>query len=82
MVNAPAVARQRNIDVRVVTTESIRDYQTLVTVEVMTERGPRAVAGTLFQDNEPRLVAIRSIPIEARLGAAHALRAQPGPARA
>ena len=81
MVNAPAVARQRNVDVRVVTTESIRDYQTLVTVEVMTERGPRAVSGTLFQDNEPRLVAIRSIPIEARLGAAHALCAQPGPAR-
>ena len=51
-----------------VTSESIRDYQTLVTVEVMTERGPRAVSGTLFQDNEPRLVAIRSIPIEARLG--------------
>ena len=69
MVNAPAVARQRNVDVRVVTTESIRDYQSLVTVEVMTERGPRAVSGTLFQDNEPRLVAIRSIPIEARLGA-------------
>jgi D-3-phosphoglycerate dehydrogenase len=69
MVNAPVLARQRNIEVRVVTSESLRDYQTLVTVEVMTERGPRAVAGTLFQDSEPRLVSIRGIPVEARLGA-------------
>ena len=50
MVNAPAMAKQRNIDVRVVTSETIHDYQTLLTVEVVTERGPRAVSGTLFQD--------------------------------
>jgi D-3-phosphoglycerate dehydrogenase len=68
MVNAPALARQRNIDVKVVTSESVRDYQTLMTVEVVTERGPRAVCGTLFQDAEPRLVSIRGIPVEARLG--------------
>ena len=68
MVNAPALAKQRNIDVKVVTSESVRDYQTLMTVEVVTERGPRAVSGTLFQDAEPRLVSIRGIPVEARLG--------------
>jgi D-3-phosphoglycerate dehydrogenase len=68
MVNAPALAKQRNIDVRVVTSERVRDYQTLMTVEVVTERGPRAVCGTLFQDAEPRLVSIRGIPVEARLG--------------
>ena len=68
MVNAPAIAKQRNIDVRVVTSETIHDYQTLLTVEVVTERGPRAVSGTLFQDLEPRLVSIRGIPVEARLG--------------
>ena len=68
MVNAPALAKQRNIDVRVVTSETVDGYQTLLTVEVVTERGPRAVCGTLFQDAEPRLVSIRGIPIEARLG--------------
>ena len=68
MVNAPALAKQRNIDVRVVTSETVHDYQTLLTVEVVTERGPRAVSGTLFQDAEPRLVSIRGIPVEARLG--------------
>jgi D-3-phosphoglycerate dehydrogenase len=69
MVNAPALARQRNIHVRVVTCDEIEGYQTLLTVEVLTERGPRAVSGTLFQDQEPRLVSIRGIPMEARLGA-------------
>ncbi|HEX6012656.1 MAG TPA: phosphoglycerate dehydrogenase, partial [Geminicoccaceae bacterium] len=69
MVNAPALAKQRNINVRVVTCEAIEGYQTLLTVEVATERGRRAVSGTLFQDAEPRLVAIRGIPMEARLGA-------------
>jgi D-3-phosphoglycerate dehydrogenase / 2-oxoglutarate reductase len=69
MVNAPTLAKQRNINVRVVTCEAIEGYQTLLTVEVATERGRRAVSGTLFQDAEPRLVAIRGIPMEARLGA-------------
>ena len=68
MVNAPAIAKQRNIDVRVITSETIHDYQTLLTVEVVTERGPRAVSGTLFQDLAPRLVSIRGIPVEAKLG--------------
>ena len=36
---------------------------------MVTQSGPRAVAGTLFQDAEPRLVSIRGIPMEARLGA-------------
>jgi D-3-phosphoglycerate dehydrogenase len=68
MVNAPAIARQRNIHITVVTSEFVHDYQSLLTVEVVTERGPRAVCGTLFQDSEPRLVSIRGIPVEARLG--------------
>jgi D-3-phosphoglycerate dehydrogenase len=68
MVNAPAIAKQRNIHVKVVTCEAVEGYQTLLTVDVVTESGPRAVAGTLFQDAEPRLVSIRGIPMEARLG--------------
>jgi D-3-phosphoglycerate dehydrogenase / 2-oxoglutarate reductase len=68
MVNAPAIARTRGIDVAIVTREQVEGYQTLVTVEVLTERGPREVTGTLFQDHDPRLVSIRGIPTEARLG--------------
>ncbi|MFO1071827.1 MAG: phosphoglycerate dehydrogenase [Geminicoccaceae bacterium] len=68
MVNAPAIAKQRNINVRVVTSEAIEGYQTLLTVEVRTEQGSRAASGTLFQDAEPRLVSFRNIAMEARLG--------------
>ena len=68
MVNAPAIARSRNINVTIVTHEEVENYQILVTIEVQTEQGPREVAGTLFQDQEPRLVSIRGIPLEARLG--------------
>lgn len=68
MVNAPALARERNIDVRVVTQERVDGYQTLVRLAVMTERGERSVAGTLFQGERPRVVEIRGIPVEAQLG--------------
>jgi D-3-phosphoglycerate dehydrogenase len=68
MVNAPAIAKQRNIHVRVVTCEAIEGYQTLLTIELLTESGPRTASGTLFQDSEPRLVSFRGISMEARLG--------------
>jgi D-3-phosphoglycerate dehydrogenase len=68
MVNALTVARSRNIGVTTVSREQVEGYQTLMTLEVMTERGPRAVAGTLFQDSDPRVVSVRGIPMEARLG--------------
>ncbi len=68
MVSAPAVARARNIEVTTVEKESIEGYRTLMTVEVCTERGLREVSGTLFQGSEPRVVSIRGVPMEARLG--------------
>lgn len=68
MVNAPVVARERNIGVTTVHQDQIEGYQTLVRLEVETERGQRSVAGTLFQERRPRLVEVRGIPVEAELG--------------
>jgi D-3-phosphoglycerate dehydrogenase len=68
MVNAPVVARERNIDVTEVKHERDCDYQTLIRLTVTTERGPRSIAGTLFGGDKPRLVEIKGIPIEAVLG--------------
>jgi len=68
MVNAPAVARSRNIKVSTTENEDVEGYQTLISVEVETERGRREVQGTLFQDSEPRVVHVNRIDIEARLG--------------
>ncbi|MCB2052706.1 MAG: phosphoglycerate dehydrogenase [Geminicoccaceae bacterium] len=67
MVNAPAVARSRNIEVTVVERADLDAYQTLICVAVQTERGRRELHGTLFQDAEPRIVHMRGIDIEARL---------------
>jgi D-3-phosphoglycerate dehydrogenase len=68
MVSAPAVAKERNIEVSEVTCEMLEEFQTLVRVTVTTENATRSVAGTLFAHNKPRLVEIRGISIDAELG--------------
>ncbi len=68
MVNAPLVARQRNIAVSEITHARRGDYQTLIRLTVTTEQRSRDVAGTLFADNKPRVVEIKGIKIEAELG--------------
>ena len=68
MVNAPLVARERNIAVSETKHERRGDYQTLISLTVTTERRSRSVAGTLFADNRPRVVQIKGIAIDAELG--------------
>ena len=65
MVNAPHLARERNIDVAEVRHERETDYHTLVRVTVRTPEGERSVAGTLFGNATPRLVEIFGIKVEA-----------------
>lgn len=67
MVNAPFLAKERGIEVREVKTEREGDYHTLVRVSVKTEAGERSVAGTLFNNKEPRLVELFGIKVEAEL---------------
>jgi D-3-phosphoglycerate dehydrogenase len=68
MVNAPIIARDREIAVSEVKHERPSDYQTLIKLTVNTDRRTRSVAGTLFGGNRPRIVEIKNIPIEAELG--------------
>ncbi|HLB79620.1 MAG TPA: phosphoglycerate dehydrogenase, partial [Dongiaceae bacterium] len=68
MVNAPLIARERDIDVTEVKHDRPSDYQTLVRLTVTTDRGRRDVAGSLFGGSKPRLVEIKGIPVEAELG--------------
>ncbi|HKR93249.1 phosphoglycerate dehydrogenase [Novosphingobium sp.] len=67
MVNAPYLAKERGLEVREVKTEREGDYHTLVRVSVKTEAGERSVAGTLFNNTEPRLVEMFGIKVEAEL---------------
>jgi D-3-phosphoglycerate dehydrogenase / 2-oxoglutarate reductase len=69
MVNAPVLARARNIKVSETKRDRAGDYHTLIRLTVTTERRSRAVAGTLSGGDKPRIVEVKGIPIEAELGA-------------
>jgi D-3-phosphoglycerate dehydrogenase len=68
MVNAPLIARQREIKVTEVKREQHPLYQTLMTLTVVGEKETRSVSGTLFGGSLPRLVDINDIHIEAEVG--------------
>ena len=68
MVNAPVVARKRDIGVSVVSHERECEYQTLLRLTVTTERRQLSIAGTLFGGDKPRIVEIGGVPMEASLG--------------
>jgi D-3-phosphoglycerate dehydrogenase / 2-oxoglutarate reductase len=67
MVNAPSIAKDRNIEVSEVRHEREGDYHTLVRLNVTTREGTRSVAGTLFSNSQPRLVEMFGIKVEADL---------------
>jgi D-3-phosphoglycerate dehydrogenase len=68
MVNAPVIAKERDIHVSEVKHERASAYQTLIKLTVETEKQTRSIAGTLFAGSRPRIVEIKDIPIDAELG--------------
>jgi D-3-phosphoglycerate dehydrogenase len=66
MVNAPVIARQRDIAVVESRREQSSDYQTAIRVTVEGEAEKRSVTGTLFGE-KPRIVAIDGVQTEAEL---------------
>src|SRR5689334_2323472 len=64
MVNAPVVARERDIAVTEVKHDRSVDYQTLIRITIEAEDRTRRIAGTLIAD-KPRIVEIDQIAIEA-----------------
>jgi D-3-phosphoglycerate dehydrogenase / 2-oxoglutarate reductase len=67
MVNAPVIARERNIDVTEMKNDQSVDFQSLIRVTVETERQTRTVAGALF-GTLPRVVQVQDITFDAQLG--------------
>ncbi len=68
MVNAPVIARERNIEVTEIKHDRPGDYQSLIRLSVVTDRRTRDIAGTLFGGDKPRIVEIKGIRVEAELG--------------
>ena len=67
MVNAPSIAKARGIALSEVTRESASAYQTLIRLTVATQAQSRTICGTLFNGDQPRIVEIKGVPMDARL---------------
>jgi D-3-phosphoglycerate dehydrogenase len=68
VVSAPIMAKDRGIVVEEMTREAAGDYDSLITVTVVTERQTRSVSGTVFADGRPRIVNIKGIRMDAEFG--------------
>ncbi|MGB8528785.1 MAG: phosphoglycerate dehydrogenase [Rhodoplanes sp.] len=67
-VSAPLSAKERGIMVEEVTRDAAGDFESLITVTVVTERMTRGVSGTVFADGRPRIVNIKGIRMDAEFG--------------
>jgi D-3-phosphoglycerate dehydrogenase / 2-oxoglutarate reductase len=67
MVNAPSIAKARDIAVTEVTRERAGAYQTLIRLSVVSEVQTRTISGTLFNGDQPRIVEIKGVPMDAKL---------------
>jgi D-3-phosphoglycerate dehydrogenase len=65
VVSAPVVAKERGIVVEETTREVAGDYDSLITVTLVTQTQTRSVSGTVFADGRPRIVNIKGIRMDA-----------------
>jgi len=64
VVSAPLVARERGIAIDEVLRAAEGDYDSLISLEVETEKGELTLSGAVFNDGKPRIVAIAGIRAE------------------
>src|SRR6202049_3368272 len=68
VVSAQMGARERGIVVEEMTRDAVGDYESLITLTVVTERMERSVSGTVYADGRPRIVDIKGIRMDAEFG--------------
>src|SRR3989449_1949656 len=68
VVSAPSIAPERGIIIEETTRAAAGDYESLITVSIVTERQTRFVSGTVFADGRPRIVNIKGIRMDAGFG--------------
>jgi D-3-phosphoglycerate dehydrogenase len=68
VVSAPIVAKDRGIIVEEIRRDAEGDYESLITVAVVTDRQTRSVAGTVYADGRPRIINIKGIRMDAEFG--------------
>ncbi len=67
IVNAPARAADRGIDISETFKETTANFQSLIRIDVTTENHTYTASGTLFGGELPRVVNIDGVPVEAEL---------------
>jgi D-3-phosphoglycerate dehydrogenase len=68
VVSAPIIAKDRGIVVEETRREAEGDFESLITVTVVTDQQSRHVSGTVFADGRPRIVNIKGIRMDAEFG--------------
>lgn len=63
-INAKSLAKERGIKILELKSEKEEDFTNLISVEVDIEGKRRSVAGTLFTNNEPRIVNVDGLYVE------------------
>ncbi|MGZ3342351.1 MAG: phosphoglycerate dehydrogenase [Reyranella sp.] len=66
--SAPVIAKERGMEIDEIVRAAQSDYESLITVNVVTERQARSVSGTVYADGKPRLVDIKGIRVDAEFG--------------
>ena len=64
-VNAPIIAKDRGIKLSETKIEQVEDYANLITVKVKADKCVKSVSGTLFRNNDIRIVDIDGYRIDA-----------------
>jgi D-3-phosphoglycerate dehydrogenase / 2-oxoglutarate reductase len=65
VVSAPMAAKDRGIIVEDTRRDAEGDFDSLITLAVVTDRQTRSVSGTVFADGRPRIVDIKGIRMDA-----------------
>jgi len=67
MVSAPQVAKDRGINVEILTRDQQGAYEGYIRLTITTEKMERAIAGTVFANGKPRIIQVKGINMEAEL---------------
>ncbi|MDI4659074.1 phosphoglycerate dehydrogenase [Xanthobacter autotrophicus] len=65
VVSAPTVARERGIVIEETTRAATGDFDSLISITVVTDTFERSISGTVFADGQPRIVNIKGIKLDA-----------------
>jgi len=63
-VNAPFIAKERGIEIKETKSTDAGDYQSLITMRVLSPGKELTVSGTLFSKKDPRIVKIDDFTVE------------------